>query len=360
MENTPPARDLTRIMLTVICISMLIVSSFWIMRPFISSTLWATMIVIASWPFMELVQKRVWNSRPIAVLVMTTLLLLLLIIPFSFAIITIAEKSADISELFKSKNAVTLPMPPPWLDRLPIAGMKISEKWRHYASLPPEEVYARLAPYASKVAGWVLTQAGSVGVMIIHFLLTVIISAILYSKGERAAKGLLLFVKRLAGQQGEDVLLHAAKAVRGVALGIVGTALIQALLGGAGLLVTAVPATMLLTAVMFMLCLAQIGPWPVLIPAAVWLFWSGENFWGIGMVVWIIFVSTIDSFIRPVLIRKGVDLPLLLIFAGVIGGLIAFGVVGLFIGPVLLAVTYTLLEAWIAGGSAKESESQQP
>ena len=122
----------------------------------------------------------------------------------------------------------------------------------------------------------------------------------------------------------------------------------------------AVPATMILTAVMFMLCLAQIGPLPVMAPAVIWLFWSGENIWGVSMVVWTVIVSTIDSFIRPVLIRRGVDLPLLLIFAGVIGGLIAFGVVGLFIGPVLLAVTYTLLEAWVRGTSEEVPEPEQP
>ncbi len=162
-----------------------------------------------------------------------------------------------------------------------------------------------------------------------------------------------MFAGRLAGQQGVDIALHAARAVRGVALGIVVTALVQALLGGAGMALAGVPAVSILTAATFMLCLAQVGPWPVLIPVCIWLFWSGETVWGGGMVAWTLVVSTIDNFIRPLLIKRGADIPLLLIFAGVIGGLMAFGIVGLFIGPVILAVTYTLLEEWVREGVAE-------
>ncbi|HZV47288.1 MAG TPA: AI-2E family transporter, partial [Thermodesulfovibrionales bacterium] len=146
----------------------------------------------------------------------------------------------------------------------------------------------------------------------------------------------------------------AAKAVRGVALGVVLTAIIQSVLGGIGLAVTGVPAAAILTAVMFMLCIAQVGPALVLILSIVWLFWKGEPVWGGVLIAWSIPVVILDNFLRPVLIKKGADLPLLLIFAGVIGGLLAFGIVGLFIGPVVLAVSYVLLKAWVS-----ESKSEQ-
>jgi predicted PurR-regulated permease PerM len=112
-----------------------------------------------------------------------------------------------------------------------------------------------------------------------------------------------------------------------------------------------------LTAVTLMLCLAQLGPWLVLIPSAVWVYWSGQPAWGTVLLVFSVFAGTIDNFLRPFLIRKGADLPLLLIFAGVIGGLIAFGIVGLFIGPVILAVTYTLLKAWVSDEVQEEEAS---
>ena len=128
----------------------------------------------------------------------------------------------------------------------------------------------------------------------------------------------------------------------------------ESFLGGIGLAVAGVPAAALLTAVMFILCVAQLGPGLVLIPTVVWLFWTDQTLWGSVMVVWTIIVGTLDNFIRPILIKKGADLPILLIFAGVIGGLISFGVIGLFIGPVLLAVTYTLLQNWVTAGEEEQ------
>jgi predicted PurR-regulated permease PerM len=184
--------------------------------------------------------------------------------------------------------------------------------------------------------------------VIIQFFLTVIIAAVLYSKGELVSAGVLGFARRLGGQHGEEVTILAAKAIRGVALGVVVTAIFQATVGGIGLAITGVPAVLLLTAVMFILCLAQIGPTVVLIPAVIWLYWKDGAVWGTILLVFSIMAITLDNFVRPALIRKGADLPLFLIFSGVMGGLIAFGINGLFIGPVLLAVAYTLLKAWVS------------
>ena len=190
--------------------------------------------------------------------------------------------------------------------------------------------------------------------MFLEFLLTVIISAILYVKGEAAASGVRHFARRLAGQQGEDMVALAAKTVRSVALGIVVTAVIQTSIGGLGLVIAGVPAPGLLMAVMFILGLAQLGSAPVLIPAVIWVYSKDGAMWGTILLVFSIVSITIDNVIRPVLIRKGADLPLVMIFAGVIGGLVAFGVIGLFIGPIVLAVSYTLLESWVLGDGREE------
>ena len=206
-----------------------------------------------------------------------------------------------------------------------------------------------VTPYVKKTLLLFAAKAGSTGITVVHFLLTMIVSIILYAKGESFRNGVLSFARRLAGQQGADVAVLAGKAVRAVVLGVVVTALIQTAIGGVGLFIAGVPAAGLLTAVMLILCLAQLGPILVLVPSVLWLYWSGQPAWGTVLLVLSIFASTIDNFLRPVLIRKGIDLPLLLIFAGVIGGLIGFGVIGLFIGPVILAVAYTLLKSWVAG-----------
>ena len=137
------------------------------------------------------------------------------------------------------------------------------------------------------------------------------------------------------------------KAVRAVALGIVVTAVAQTLISGAGLAIAGVPHAGVLTAVVFVLCIAQLGPLLVVAPATIWLYMSGSAGRGTVLLVFSVVAVTLDNVLRPVLIRKGADLPLLLILAGVIGGVLGFGIVGLFIGPVLLAVTWTLLASWV-------------
>jgi predicted PurR-regulated permease PerM len=184
--------------------------------------------------------------------------------------------------------------------------------------------------------------------MLLHFLLTVVIAAILYATGETAAKGVRRFARRLAAERGEASVVLAGQAIRAVALGVVVTAIVQSAAAGLGLLVSGVPYAGVFTAIIFIFCIAQLGPILVLAPAVGWLYWSGDAVWGTVLLVWTLLVGALDNVLRPILIKRGADLPLLLIFAGVIGGLIGFGIIGLFVGPVVLAVTYRLLESWVA------------
>jgi predicted PurR-regulated permease PerM len=347
--NQTHSSDLTRTTLAVLFIGILIAACFWVMRPFLSALLWAAMIVIATWPLFLKLQNRLWGKRWLAVLVMTVLLLLVLIIPICFAVMTILQRSDEIVGWFKSLSTVKIPAPPGWLEKIPVIGSSTVERWQHFAAVSPEELSKYLAPYASKVVAWFVGQAGNFSLLVLNFLLSIAIAAVLYARGETTAGGIRLFARRLAGQAGDEVAVLSAKAVRGVALGIVVTALVQSSLGGVGLFLAGVPGAVLLTAVMLMLCIAQIGPALVVIPADIWLFYNGHTLAGSLFAVWAVFVLAIDNFLRPILIRKGVDLPLLLIITGVIGGLIGFGVIGLFIGPVILAVTFTLLRAWVSG-----------
>ncbi|HZW35360.1 MAG TPA: AI-2E family transporter YdiK [Candidatus Deferrimicrobiaceae bacterium] len=343
-------RDVTRTTLGVLLIGTLIVASIWILLPLLTSILWATTIVVTTWPVMVRFQGWLRGKRWLAVTMMTVLLLLVFIVPVSLAVSTIVAKVGDIEALRRSLATFTIPPPPAWLDRFPMAGPKIEAAWEQYAALSREELSARLTPYAGTALRWFAAQAGSMVVMFLQFLLTVIISAILYAKGEAAASGVRSFARRLAGQPGEDAVNLSAKAIRGVALGIVVTAMIQTSIGGIGVFIAGVPLAGILTAVMFILCLAQVGPALVLIPAVIWLYSQGSAMWGTILVVVTVLALTIDNVVRPVLIGKGAGLPLILVIAGVIGGLVALGVIGLFIGPVVLAVSYTLLETWVLGG----------
>ncbi|HEX7503941.1 MAG TPA: AI-2E family transporter YdiK, partial [Syntrophales bacterium] len=336
---------------------MFIAANYWILKPFLPAFVWALTIVVATWPLMLRLQTLLGGKRGFAVAVMALALLLLFIVPFTLAIVTLSNNADMIKGWADSLKTQGLPPPPGWVSGIPLVGPKLSESWLELASAGREGLSARLAPYAGKLVTWFVDQAGSVGMLIIQFLLTVIIAAILYSGGEPAAGAVRRFSRRLAGQQGDDVTVLAARAIRGVALGVVGTAAAQSILGGIGLAVSGVPAVAVLTAIMFILCIAQLGPALVLIPAVIWLYWSGQTLWGTVLLAFTIVAVTMDNFLRPFLIKKGADLPLLLIFAGVIGGLVAFGIIGLFIGPVVLAVTYTLLGAWVGGSDeiAKEA-----
>jgi predicted PurR-regulated permease PerM len=346
-------RDLTRTTLAILCLLLLIVGSLWVLRPFLGALVWAAMIVVATWPMLKGLEQRFGGRRAPAVAVMTLAMLLLLFLPLLLAIDIIAGHSDEFAALAHKLVAAGLPQPPEWVAGLPLVGGKLHALWAQLADAGSQALLERAEPYAAESGRWLLSKMGNVGVMLIQFLLIVVLSAVLYAGGEAAAAEVRRFGRRLAGDQGEKSVILAGQAIRGVALGVCVTALVQTVLGGIGLAIAGVPFAALLSAIMLMFCIAQIGPGLILFPAVAWVFWTGDTGWGIFLLLWSVVVTTMDNFLRPMLIRKGADLPLLLIFAGVIGGLLGFGLVGIFVGPVVLAVTYTLLQAWMAGAPEK-------
>jgi predicted PurR-regulated permease PerM len=334
-------------MLAVLFVAGMIAASIWILWPFLPAIIWATTLVVATWPLMLQVQRRLWNRRAFAVAVMTVTLLLIFVVPFWLAIATITANFDRIVAWVTALGAFAMPPPPDWLGDLPFVGEKAVQVWRNVAASGFGELLAKAAPYAGGAAGWFVGVLGGLGIVIVQFLLTVVIAALMYAGGERAAAAVRRFGHRLAGERGEQSVLLAGQAIRGVALGVVVTALAQSVLGGIGVALAGMPFAAVLTAVMFMLCIAQLGPGLVLVPAVIWLYWSGEAGWGTFLLVWTLIILSLDNVLRPLLIRKGAHLPLVLLLAGVIGGLIAFGLVGIFLGPVVLAVAYTLLQSWM-------------
>jgi predicted PurR-regulated permease PerM len=353
-------RDITRGVLAVLFIVALIGSSMWILRPFLGAIVWAGTIVVATWPLMISLQARLWNKRALAVAVMTVLLLCLLVIPLIFAIGTIVANVDEMLLWARSLATFKAPPPPAWVADLPLIGQRAVELWNRVAGEGMQEFAVRAAPYAAGFIGWFVGQIGNVGILFVEFLLTVVLAATLYGNGERATKRLVRFGQRLAGAGGENAVWLAGQTIRGVALGVVVTALAQTALGGVGLVLAGVPFAAILTLVMFLLCIAQIGVVLVLAGAVAWLYWTGHSGAGTFMLVWSIVVGGMDNFLRPILIRRGADLPLLLVFAGVIGGLLAFGLIGIFIGPVVLAVADKLLNAWIDRDKLDDPSDKSP
>ena len=340
------SRDLVRIVLGVLLIVLLIGAPLWILGPFLPALIWATMIVVATWPLMLRLERALGGRRSLAAAAMTALLFVIVVAPMAVAVSTIVQQAARLSDLKVAE--IRIPMPPVWIEGVPVVGPKLTVEWRVYAAATPEELASKAAPYVGPVVTWIANRAGAFGTFLLHLLLTLLLCGVLYVTGETAALGVRRFARRLQGPAGDNMVLLAAGSIRAVALGIVVTAIVQTALGAIGLAVAGAPYVAVFAAVMFVLCIAQLGPVLPMLAAVGWLYLAGATTAAIGLFAWTVIVGLLDNVLRPILIRRGADLPLLLIMAGVIGGLISLGLVGLFVGPVVLAVAYTELTAWIA------------
>lgn len=345
MVNLRQPRDVPQLMLSVLFLALMIIACLWIVQPFILGFAWAGTVVIATWPLFLRLQRLLLGRRSLAVLVMTLLLILVFVIPIALLVNSLVDGSGPVISAISSGD-MTLP-DFGWLNSIPLVGEKLYTGWHSLLDMGGSAIMAKVRPYIGTTTTWFVGQAAHIGRFMMHCALMLLFSALLYWRGERVAQGIRHFATRLAAHRGDAAVLLAAQAIRAVALGVVVTALVQAILGGIGLAVAGVPYATLFTVVMMFSCLVQLGPLLVLIPAIVWLYWSGDTTWGTVLLVWSCVVGTLDNVIRPMLIRMGADLPLILILSGVIGGLIAFGMIGLFIGPVLLAVSWRLFDAWV-------------
>jgi len=237
MTSSPRPLDLPRVTLAIVALATLILGTAWVMRPFVLALVWAAMIAVATWPILLWFQRRFGGRRGPAVAVMVLVLLAFLVVPLYLGISTIVENSDRLVEAVKGGLERPLPDPPGWLGSLPLVGASLEAKWLALSAAEPGSLGTQLAPYAQQAFRWLIDRAGSVGGTIVQFLLTVIITAILFSSGEAAATGLRRFFRRLAGQKGEGAVELAGKAVRAVALGVVVTALVQSVLAGVGMAV---------------------------------------------------------------------------------------------------------------------------
>ncbi len=336
--------DLPQLVFSLIFIIIMVVACFWITEPFIPSFAWASMVVIATWPVMLRVQRCLWGHRGMAVVVMTLLLLLIFIIPVVLLVNSVIEYSEPVLA-WATAGHLTFP-DLQWLNSIPFAGKKLYSGYHSLIAGGGSALLAKAQPYIGRTATFFVTQAGHFGRFIVHLVLMLFFSVLLYWRGEQVGQAIRHFAFRMASHRGDATVLLAAQAIRAVALGIVVTALAQGVLSGIGLAVSGIPYATLLTGLIILLCLIQLGPLLVLIPAIIWLYWSGDTIWATVLLVWSGVVASLDNILRPVLIRMGAELPVILVITGVIGGLIAFGMIGLFIGPVVLPLAYRLIYVW--------------
>ncbi|WP_343153834.1 AI-2E family transporter YdiK [Buchnera aphidicola (Mindarus keteleerifoliae)] len=357
MQNTEEGMDSPKSVFSLMFIGLMILVSFWVLRPFLLSFLWASMIVIATWPLMLKIQELVAGRRFFAVSTMIIGLLLLFFVPLTCIINSLINGSIPFINCFISGNFDFPNLI--WLQDIPIIGKKMFFTYHKLLKGGGGLLISQVQPYIGKTTYFFVTQAENVGHCIIHFIFTVVFSTFLYWKGEKIAHIIRYFAFRLADQSGDAVVLLAGQAVRAVALGVVVTAFIQGMLAGVGLIISGIPYSALLMLLIFLLCLIQLGPLPVLVPAIIWLFWRNNVTWGTILLFWSFFLFVLDNILRPMLIRIGADLPTILILSGVVGGLLAFGTIGIFVGPVVLLISYRLITSWMNETSYSGSISKK-
>lgn len=353
-----PQAELFRRTISLLTIGLLVVGSFLVLFAFLPAMVWAATIVVSTWPLLLRLEKRFDGRRGPAVAVMTGSIIVLIIIPVLAMVLVIADHTDDVTRITQALAASGLPDAPAWTAKIPVVGRKLQDRWAALAALPPDALREQLAPQARIATAWLVDKLGNVLGVIAQLLLTATVCGIFYKSGEHIAERTLAFARRLGGRDGEQVAVLASRAVRGVATGVIVTAVIQTILTGIALSLAGVPGVGLLCAIAFLFCLAQLGPTLVLLAATGWIYWSGHTTTAIVMFVASLAIGALDNVLRPILIKKGADLPLLLVFAGVIGGIFSFGILGVFVGPVLLAVTKTLFDVWIAPAETLSAETR--
>ncbi|MEZ5826242.1 MAG: AI-2E family transporter [Geminicoccaceae bacterium] len=335
-----------------VVLALLAIGCVLVLKPFLSPLLWAAILVFTTWPVFERLRRRLALHNTIAALLMTIALAMALIWPLVILAGNLADNAESLLRQFQARphaDAATLD-PPGWLLAIPYLGESLGQYWRDLASNTGQLV-STIVPYLGPVRDAAVKSGVTLGRGALELSLSILITFFFYRDGPAVVDLLRRIGHRVAGRRALRMLDVASNTVRGVVFGIIGTAIAQGLLAAFGLWLSGVPAPFLLGVVTFFLALFPVGAPLVWIPATLWLLNSGQLAWGLFMGVWgAAVVSGVDNFLRPWLISKGSDLPFLLVFMGVIGGVLTFGVLGIFLGPTLLAVASALLREWLTYG----------
>ena len=325
---------------------VLVAVGCWIvLRPFVTSLLWASVLVISTWPANRVLTKWMRGHRTPAALVMTLGITLLLLVPSVFIVMTLGENVNQFASATMKWLDTGPPAPPGWLEKVPYAGTRIRDYWVEM-SQDASQLIQFAKRFIEPASNWVLKAGLQVGRGAIDLSLSVFFAFFLFRDGGLLADALKNMATRVAGPRGHYLLVDVAgKTVVGVVQGFIGTALVQGMLAGVGFAIAGLPGAVLLGVFTFFLSPVPFGPPLIWIPATFWLFQNSGAGWGLFMAAWgFIMVSSVDNLIRPLIISQGSRMPFILIFLGVIGGALAFGLIGVFLGPTLLVVGFRLVQ----------------
>lgn len=333
-----------------------------VLKPFIPALMLSMILCLCTWPAFNWLQARLRGHRTIAALLMTILLALCFLVPLVFLGSSLADNFSKIVHLLTDALGHHS-QPPPWLGDIPLVGEHFVNLWNEYIG-SNNGMTGALTSYAKPVSQWLIKFGATIGHGILDLSLGVIIAFFFFRHGVEAAEKLSVLIGRFSGSRGQRLLTVSKQTMIGVVYGMVGTALIQGALAGVGFWIAGVPGAPFLGLLTFLLSFLPVGPPLIWIPASLWLFQEGNTYLGVFLIIWgLLVISAVDNIIRPYFISLGASLPLLLVLLGVFGGIIAFGFIGLFIGPTLLALAYTLITEWSYTGQGpllSDSENTAP
>jgi len=330
-------RNYTRIA-TVVLLSL---GCLYVLKPFLPAILFAAAVVISSWPLYLRLLTAMHGRRTPAALTMTLSLTLLVIIPLAIVAYNLADDVATTFGQMRYSLEHGELLPPAWIRDIPFLGDTIDAYLRELVA-SREQMLALAQRMVEPARHWLLAGGLMLGTGVVQMSLAAFVSFFLYRDGKALIAVLAVMMAKVMGDGAESVSDTISQTTRGVMYGLLGTALAQGLVAAVGFAMAGVPAVPLLSVLVFVLSLVPVGPPLVWGSAAVWLFSQGETGWGVFMVIWgTVLISGVDNVVRPMLISRGTSLPFLLTLLGVLGGVIAFGFVGMFIGPVLVAVGYS-------------------
>ncbi|MBX9964078.1 MAG: AI-2E family transporter [Burkholderiales bacterium] len=329
-------------------LAALAVACVLVLRPFFSAILWAAILTFTTWPLYLRLRSRVGDRMTLAASLMTTAIVLALLVPIALAALGLADNAEVLVQTVKGWLDRGLPQPPAWVASLPVIGASVQERWAAMATDRLAFTQA-LQPFMGNTRSWLLAVGQTLLEGTLTLLLSTFICFFLYRDGDAIASRGRRLVTRLAGASAWRLIDVAEGTIRGVVYGIIGTAFAQALLQAIGLLIAGVPGALMLGGLTFFLSVVPFGPPLVWLGATAWLWFEGSVGWAIFTLLWgALLVSTVDNVIKPYLISRGAKLPFILVLLGVLGGVLAFGFIGVFIGPTLLAVAYRLVLEWSA------------
>lgn len=326
--------------------------SLTLVRPFISIIIWSAVLGVALYPVFEWIAARLGGRRRLAAFVTTALSLFVVIGPATWLVLGVIE---SVQLVVGRPDILLLPHPSDAVKSWPVFGEQIFQFW-DLAATNMKLALAKIAPQLRPLANFLLNLAADAGLGTLKFLVSVVIAGLLFVPGPALVSMVKAFGQRVSSARGEQFVDLAGASIRTVAQGVLGISALQALLAGIGLTIAEVPATSLITTAVLILGIIQIGPSIILIPVVIWSWWAMETPAAFAFTAYMMFVSVLDNILKPIVMKRGLNTPVPIIFIGLVGGTWSYGITGLFLGPIVLAVMWELAAEWIYARKAVSSE----